>query len=123
MIIGEKEWNFSEQKPNEFTIRDDSSLGAFDLDKLVFPLIVRKWQSGDRFYPLGMLHSKKLSDFLIDTKVPVNFKERIQVLVSEGNIVWVVGQRIDNRFKVTEETKNVLEIEINVQQSISTSNK
>jgi len=118
MIIEEKEWNFSEQKSNEYIIRDDSLVGAFDLDKLVFPLIVRKWQSGDRFYPLGMGHSKKLSDFLIDIKVPINFKERIQVLVSEGNVVWVVDHRIDDRYKVTEETKNVLEIKINVQQSI-----
>lgn len=118
LIIEEKEWNFSQQKLKEYTIRNDSLLGAFDLGKLVFPLIVRKWQPGDRFYPLGMHHSKKLSDFLIDTKVPMNFKERVQVLVSEGNIVWVVGHRIDNRYKVTEETKYVLEIEINVQQSI-----
>ncbi|WP_162341461.1 tRNA lysidine(34) synthetase TilS [Cyclobacterium salsum] len=80
------------------------------LDKqlLEFPLQIRNWRQGDKFRPLGMGRFKKVSDFLIDTKVPLILKERVKVLCSAGEIVWVIGLRIDDRFKVTQATKEVV---------------
>jgi tRNA(Ile)-lysidine synthase len=85
-------------------------VAALDLDLLQFPLQVRKWRQGDWFVPLGMTGKKKLSDFLIDRKVPLNVKEQVMVLISGQAIAWVVGYRPDNRFKITEKTRQVLEI-------------
>ena len=81
-----------------------------DLDKLHFPLVLCRWKPGDRFYPLGMKNPKKLSDFFIDQKMSLSEKENTQLLVSEDKIVWIAGQRIDDRFKVTKKTKTVLHI-------------
>lgn len=85
-------------------------VAALDADRLRFPLQLRPWQAGDWFCPLGMAHRKKLSDFLIDQKVPRHRKASIYVLISEENIVWVVGWRIDHRFRVTDRTQKVYEI-------------
>ncbi len=112
LTIGTRQWKLTEHLNSNYTIKSEAWVGAFDLVKLSFPLLVRQWLPGDRFYPLGMRKSKKLSDFLIDSKVPVNLKERIQVLVSKREIVWVVGHRIDDRYKITEKTRKVLEIEV-----------
>lgn len=90
----------------------DSQVAALDVAKLQFPLVVRPWQPGDFFYPLGMQKRKKLSNFLIDCKVPVLVKEKVTVLVSGNDIVWVVGYRIDDRFKITEATEQVCEIRL-----------
>jgi tRNA(Ile)-lysidine synthase len=80
-----------------------------DLDKLIFPLILRSWQEGDRFMPLGMRNYKKLSDFFIDQKVPLPEKENVPVLVNgNGEIVWLAGMRQDNRYKLTATTKKVV---------------
>ncbi|KYG75041.1 tRNA(Ile)-lysidine synthase [Roseivirga ehrenbergii] len=90
---------------------DRNSAKAFlDFNKLTFPLEVRAWKVGDHFFPLGMKGKKKLSDFMIDQKIPLNLKDQIRVLTSEGNIVWVIGYRIDDRYKITEHTKEVLSI-------------
>lgn len=80
-----------------------------DADTLTFPIILRLWQKGDRFCPLGMNgKQKKISDFLIDNKVPRNVKERVYVLKSEDKIAWLVGFRPDERFKVKESTKKYI---------------
>jgi tRNA(Ile)-lysidine synthase len=110
--IGAQQWKFTKQPRHNYAIRPEARIGAFDLEKLSFPLTVRKWLPGDRFYPLGMRHSKKISDLLIDTKIPINSKEDVKVLVSEESIVWVVGHRIDDRYKITEKTERVMEIEV-----------
>ena len=73
-------------------------------------MLWRKWRSGDSFFPLGMSHRKKVSDFLIDQKVSFAEKNDITVLESGGDVVWVVGHRVDDRFKVTGQTKSVLEV-------------
>lgn len=78
-----------------------------DLDKLEFPLEVRKWQKGDAFYPLGMKGKKKLSDFFIDKKLSINQKENTWLLTSKGEIVWVIGLRMDDRFKITDKTQRI----------------
>ncbi len=88
------------------------NLAAFDMSKIKFPLLWRKWRDGDSFVPLGMAHRKKISDFLIDLKVPLHEKAAVTVLESGGEIMWVVGRRIDDRFKVTAKTKSILEIHV-----------
>ena len=76
-----------------------------DYDKLTFPLRLRTWQQGDSFYPLGMSGKKMLSDFMIDSKIALNLKRTVLVLESEEDIVWMVGHRIDDRYKITETTQ------------------
>jgi len=95
------------KKNNDFVIPADANIACLDYSKLTFPLNVRTWQKGDKFYPLGMKTSKKISDFLIDNKVPLIFKEKVFLLCSNDKIVWVIGMRIDNRFKTTSKTKNL----------------
>lgn len=92
-------------------IQRNANFAYIDADKISFPLILRKWQKGDVFQPLGMKGKKKLSDFFTNQKMSLLEKERIWVLVSENKIVWIVGKRIDNRFKITNQTKNILLIE------------
>ncbi len=81
-------------------------------DKLKFPLVVRKWKNGDYFYPLGMQGKKKLSKFFKDEKMSILDKEKIWLLCSENNIVWIIGKRLDERYKTKDTTTNILKIEI-----------
>ncbi len=81
-----------------------------DYDRLKFPLILRKWQQGDWFIPFGMKGRKKLSDYFTDRKFSLKEKENIWVLLSGEEIVWVVGERPDNRFRVTRNTVRVFHV-------------
>ena len=99
-------------RESNFEIVKSSKIACLDMNKLEFPLLIRKWQQGDYFQPLGMTGFKKLSDFLIDEKIPVHEKENIWLLCSEQKVVWVIGRRIDERFKLTPETRQVFKIEI-----------
>ncbi|WP_297093382.1 tRNA lysidine(34) synthetase TilS [uncultured Draconibacterium sp.] len=96
----------------DFSIIKDANIACIDLDEVQFPLLMRKWQQGDYFQPLGMTGFKKVSDFFIDQKMPLHEKENTWLLCSGKKIVWIMGQRLDNRFKVTDATKQVLKIEI-----------
>ncbi len=84
----------------------------FDVDKLNFPLMVRPRKEGDFFYPLGFGKKKKIQDFFVDEKVPRDERDAIPLIVSGENIIWVIGYRGDERFKVTDETKRVLRLEV-----------
>ncbi|MBC7187117.1 MAG: tRNA lysidine(34) synthetase TilS [Calditrichaeota bacterium] len=75
------------------------------------PLRLRSWQRGDRFFPLGMQESKKLSDFFIDAKVPHHRRHLVPLLECDKGIIWVCGLRLDERFRVTDKTKQVLKLE------------
>lgn len=86
------------------------NIAMIDRDKLVFPLRLRRWQEGDWFIPFGMENRKKVSDFLIDEKVSMPEKERQFALLSGEDIVWLVGRRTDNRYRVEKGTENVLKI-------------
>ena len=85
---------------------------SIDQARIKFPLIWRKWKQGDAFFPLGLGHRKKLSDYLVDEKVSMADKSVVTVLETGGEIVWVVGHRLDDRFKVTSRTKTVLEMRV-----------
>jgi tRNA(Ile)-lysidine synthase len=89
-----------------------SELAFVDFDKLKFPLKLRKWEQGDAFYPLGMQGKKLLSDFFIDQKLNRFEKENTWLLLSGKKIVWVVGMRLDNRFKISSKTKRTLKVEL-----------
>ncbi|WP_367865396.1 tRNA lysidine(34) synthetase TilS [Pedobacter sp. WC2423] len=79
-----------------------------DADRLIFPIVIRTWQEGDRFMPIGMRNYKKLSNFFIDQKIPLPQKNSIPILINgNGDVVWVAGLRQDNRYKVTATTKKV----------------
>jgi tRNA(Ile)-lysidine synthase len=86
----------------------DPRTACLDYDEIQFPLTIRHWLHGDYFYPLGMEQMKKLSDFFVDQKVPVPEKERTWILASGRKIVWIMGMRIDHRFRITEKTRRVL---------------
>jgi len=101
-------WRLDMRESAELKPSDNLNEAVLDADLLVFPLQWRKWVTGDYFFPLGMTHRKKISDFLIDRKISLGEKDSVTVLESEGEIVWVVGHRIDNRFKLTSETKRAL---------------
>ena len=92
------------------TLRQPEHIALLDASKIRYPLTVRIWEEGDGFVPLGMSGRKKISDFLIDEKVALPDKEQQLVVVSGDDIVWLVGRRIDERYKVNEETTHVLRI-------------
>lgn len=89
---------------------NSAEIAQIDFDKLVFPLILRKWQFGDYFIPLGMKGMKKLSDFFIDIKLSLAEKEATWILTSNTQIVWIAGKRIDDRFKITDNTRKIYKI-------------
>ncbi|MFT4646796.1 MAG: tRNA(Ile)-lysidine synthase [Planctomycetota bacterium] len=86
-----------------------------DFDKLEFPLVLRKWEDGDYFYPFGMYRNgkakkKKIKKYFSDLKLSIVDKENVWILTSGEKIVWVVNHRIDDRFKVNNKTKNVYQL-------------
>ena len=96
---------------SESACNDENAFSAcFDLDKTGTALSVRPRKRGDRFQPLGMAQTKKLQDFMVDARIPRNWRRSIPVLTSPAHILWVVGWRIDERVKVTDSTQNVLRL-------------
>ena len=114
-------WIKKEQKDVKFPLKmsfckvNDISVAAtntifVDEEKLIFPLEIRKWQNGDWFYPHGMEGKKKLSKFFKDEKFSIIDKSNTWLLCSDNQIVWVIGKRVDERFKVTTATTKILKI-------------
>ncbi|WP_298363287.1 tRNA lysidine(34) synthetase TilS [uncultured Lutibacter sp.] len=93
----------------EVILNDDNTI-SIDYDKLKFPLIIRKWEKGDLFYPIGLKGKKKLSKFFKDEKFSIIEKENTWILCSNNEIVWVIGHRLDERFKVSKYTSKILKI-------------
>lgn len=97
---------------NDFVVSKDANVAQLDFNKLQFPIVIRRWMPGDRFKPLGMSGYKKVSDFLTDLKLSIPQKEQTLVMCCNEEIVWVVGLRIHNDFKITEKTGKIFEIKI-----------
>lgn len=97
---------------SNFVVSKEKKRIHVDASKLTFPLQIRPWQEGDSFIPYGMKQRKKVSDFFIDNKFSLLDKEQTLLLVSGDKIVWIIGHRMDDRFKVTNETSEVIELKI-----------
>jgi len=99
-------------KQKQVVAEDNSYTACFDLDQTGDKLTIRPRRPGDRFQPLGMSQLKKLNQFMIDSKIPRAWRRRVPIVCSPEQIIWVAGWRIDERVKVTEDTKRVLRIEL-----------
>ena len=99
-------------KSEKFKISDSQNVACIDRDKIQFPLMIRKWQSGDYFRPLGMNGLKKISDFFIDSKMSLPEKENTWILANGEQVVWIIGRRLDDRYKITASTRNILKLEM-----------
>lgn len=99
-------------------LNNGPSVGFFDMDTLSFPLIARPVRPGDKFIPLGISGTQKLKKFFIDHKIPRFRRNKYPVLLSENRVIWVMGIRIDERFKITHSTKKILKIELRLAETI-----
>ena len=97
---------------NDFILLKDKNIACLDADKVALPLEIRKWKKGDKFVPFGMKGQKKVSDYLTDKKFSLFQKEKQYVACCEGEIVWLVGERSDERYKITERTQRALILKI-----------
>lgn len=104
------ELSFTLSDRKNAVITSDVDHALVDYDKLVLPLTIRKWRKGDYFYPLGMKNRKKISDLFTDLKFSIPQKEETWLLCSGENIVWVIGVRLDDRFRIVNETERMLDI-------------
>lgn len=99
--------------PRPSSFGSDRGVEFVDAGKLGDHLLLRSWQEGDWFIPLGMGAKKKISDYFIDEKIPLVQKRTVPIFESDGEIVWICGKRLDDRFKVTDETRRVVRLEFN----------
>ncbi|MDR1005752.1 MAG: tRNA lysidine(34) synthetase TilS [Bacteroidales bacterium] len=97
---------------NFISIPKERTIAMTDFDKLKFPLTLRKWKRGDSFVPIGLAKTKKVSDFFTNLKYSLLDKENQWILCSGDDIVWILGKRLDERFKITEQTKTIYRIQI-----------
>lgn len=102
-------------KDSSFCITSDKEIAYLDADKLHLPLKVRRWERGDKFIPFGMTGKKKVSDYLTDRKFSLFRKEGQYVACSGEDIVWLIGERIDHRFRITDQTRRVLILRLSEQ--------
>ena len=104
------ELKFKKHPNGNDRIPASNEVAMLDFKKIIFPLLLRKWKQGDYFYPLGMQGKKKLSKFFIDQKMSLTDKEKIWVIESNKKIIWIIGKRIDDRFKISDTTKSILSV-------------
>lgn len=99
-------------KKDKFKIPESQFSACIDLDHIQFPLLIRRWHAGDYFRPLGMSGLKKISDFFIDSKLSLPEKQNVWILANGEQVVWIIGRRLDDRYKITPHTRNILKLEI-----------
>jgi tRNA(Ile)-lysidine synthase len=94
----------------DFRFSTQPHIVDLDMDRLTFPLVLRHWREGEYFQPLGMKGLKKVSDFFIDEKYSIPEKENAWILASGDQLVWIVGKRLDDRFKINKDTRKILRL-------------
>ncbi|GAB6184335.1 tRNA lysidine(34) synthetase TilS [Thermodesulfovibrio hydrogeniphilus] len=112
LSIKEFELNQLNQDLQALNFGDGKKIAYIDADKIKFPLIVRCRRPGDYFYPFGFGKRKKLQDFFVDEKIPRDERDIVPIIESEGKIVFIAGYRLDDRFKIGDNTKRCLEIKV-----------
>jgi tRNA(Ile)-lysidine synthase len=95
-----------------FQIDPSPFTAQLNAEKIQFPITIRKWMQGDRFIPLGMKSKKLISDYFIDEKFSMIEKEQCWLLTSGEDVIWIIGNRIDDRYKITPQTRSILEIKL-----------
>ena len=100
------------ERNDQFKLTDSRFIACIDSDCVQFPLLIRKWHPGDFFRPLGMKGFKKVSDFFIDSKLSLPEKENVWILANGEQVVWIIGHRLDDRYKITTATKHILKLEM-----------
>jgi tRNA(Ile)-lysidine synthase len=105
--IEESEVTFVEVDEN-FILKKDKNIAYFDAEKLQFPLLIRSWKQGDTFMPFGMNHFQKLSDYFSTHKFSKPEKDKVRLLCSGNDIIWIIGHRTDNRFCITPHTQKAV---------------
>lgn len=112
ILLGERVLSWHRQDRKDAVVTSDRNTAFVDAEKLIFPLKIRKWKKGDTFIPLGMKGKKKLSDFFVGQKISLFEKEEVRLLLNgNGEPIWVVGMRLDNRYKIEENSKKVCTFE------------
>lgn len=112
LLFGTQQLQLTRTSIEKFSMKTSCVVAQLDESKIEFPLVLRKWSPGDYFYPLGMKKKKKISRFFIDLKLSKTDKEKIWVIESHRRVVWIVNHRIDDRFKITHTTKEVLMLSV-----------
>ncbi len=97
---------------DNFELQPDKNIAYFDFDKLKFPLTIRQWKEGDYFIPLGMTGKQKISKYFKDHLINRIQKDNTMLLCNEEDIIWIIGERIDNRYCITKNTKFVYQVSI-----------
>ncbi|UCE05826.1 MAG: tRNA lysidine(34) synthetase TilS, partial [bacterium] len=99
-----------DQLPIQFA--KDKNVEFVDYDKIKGALKIRNFRTGDRFRPLNFYGEKKLSDFFTDEKIPLHQRKEIPLLVCDSGIIWIMGYQIDDRFKITNQTEQILRLQL-----------
>lgn len=99
-------------QPKDIKFTSGSQEEIINGQDLVFPLTIRSWQKGDFFYPLGKRKKQKVSDFFINNKISRDHKKKVPLLINNGEIVWVAGYRISDKYKITKKVRNCYKVEI-----------
>jgi tRNA(Ile)-lysidine synthase len=93
-----------------YQIPSTNDIVWLDSSDIRFPVTLRRWVKGDYFYPQGLAKKKKIARFLIDEKMSLHAKEHVWLLESDRRVLWVVGKRIDHRFRIQPHTNQILRL-------------
>ncbi|MEM7101733.1 MAG: tRNA lysidine(34) synthetase TilS [Bacteroidota bacterium] len=111
--LASDKFSFSKIDKSEVNFSEGKNVAFLDLDKISFPLTIRRWQQGDTFQPLGLRgQSQKVSDFFVNNKLSILEKEKVWLLETNRHICWIAGYRLDERFKISDLTRRILKVKL-----------
>jgi len=108
--IGNRIISITKIQPEQIKLNKSKNIEFISAENIRSKFTIRSWVDGDKFYPIGMQGTKKISDYLNDIKISSFEKKNQLILENNGNIVWIIGQRLDDRFKIKPDTKKVLQL-------------